>query len=154
MKYATILFAPLVAALIVLIVLIAVTGGVYAAPRPLSIAAIVADDASDSSDVQSASGIAEFRAIPARLRGRIDLSWKYTGRTVADAFVVERSTNGSSWRSVMACGLPYNAQRTAYACTDARLTSGTTYAYRACLVTSGASCSSGSATKPVSVKAP
>lgn len=151
MKYATILLAPLVAALIVMIT---VAGGAHAAPRPPSIAAVLADDTPEPADVQSASGIAEFRAIPARLRGRIDLSWKYAGRAVAGFFVVERATNGSSWRSVTACTLPYNTQKAAYACTDARLTSGTTYAYRACIVTVGASCSSGGATKPVTVKAP
>ena len=151
MKYATILLVPLVAALIVMI---AVTGGVNAAPQPLSLESVLADGTPEPADVQSASGIAEFRAIPSRLRGRIDLSWKYSGRTVAGAFVVERSTNGSLWRAVTACILQYNAQKPAYTCTDAHLTSGTTYAYRACIAIMGTACSSGGATKPVSVKAP
>jgi hypothetical protein len=150
-RYATILLGPLVAALIVML---AIAGSAHAAQPRVAVEATVKDDAPEPADVQAASGIVEFRAVPARLRGRIDVSWKYGGRAFAGAFVVERSTNGSAWRSVAACTTAYNAQKAAYACTDAYLTSGTTYAYRACVAAKGTSCASSGATKPVSVKAP
>lgn len=107
-----------------------------------------------SADAQISAQITDLRAIPARKRGRIELSWHYTGRPFAGAFVVERSTNGSSWRSVSACNIAFEEDVAAYGCTDASLRSGATYAYRACAVTRGTACTAAIATRAVSVKAP
>lgn len=105
--------------------------------------------------LQSASSVTNFRATASRVRGRIDLSWYYTGRSFTGYFVVERSTNGSTWRSVSACTLKYNGNaKTPYTCMDTGLASGTSYSYRACILTKGTACSSASATKAVTVKAP
>ena len=104
---------------------------------------------------QSSSSITYFRATASRMRGRIDLSWYYTGKAFSGYFVVERSSNGSAWRSVSACTLKYNGNaKTPYTCSDTGLASGTTYAYRACIVAKGTACSAASATKAVTVKAP
>ena len=108
----------------------------------------------ESADAQGSVQITDFRALPARKRGRIELSWQYTGRATGGAFVVERSTNGSSWRSVAACNIDLEAEISDYGCTDTGLRSGTTYAYRACAVTRGTACASATATRTVSVKAP
>ena len=151
MKYATFLLAPLVAALIIML---AMAGSANAAQPPMVFEATITEDAPEPAEVQAPGSIVDFRAVPARLRGRIDVSWKYTGRSFAGAFVVERSTNGGAWRSVAACVIAHNAQKSTYTCTDTYLTSGTTYAYRACITAKGASCSSSASTKPVNVKAP
>ncbi len=108
----------------------------------------------ESADAQSATLIEDFRAMPARKRGRIELNWQYNGRSFSGAFVVERSTNGSSWRSVAACNIGYDESMTDYSCTDSGLRSGTTYAYRACIVARGTACTAATATRTVSVKAP
>jgi hypothetical protein len=67
---------------------------------------------------------------------------------------VERSTNGSSWRSVAACNIGFDEGAADYGCTDSGLRSGTTYAYRACIVARGTACTAATATRTVSVKAP
>lgn len=108
----------------------------------------------ESADAQSSAQIEDFRAMPARKRGRIELRWHYGGRPFSGAFVVERSTNGSSWRSVSACNLDYDENSSDYGCTDSSLRSGTTYAYRACIVARGTACTAASATRTVAVKAP
>lgn len=105
-------------------------------------------------EAQSNGSISEFRATPARLRGRVELSWKYAGKPFAGSFVVERSTNGGAWRAVSACVQPFNEGSASYGCADSGLTSGTRYAYRACITARGATCTKGSATKSVAVKAP
>lgn len=88
----------------------------------------------------------------------MDIGWgvadsaEQAGGTV---FVVERSTNGSSWRPVKACYVPYDGDtQQEYGCTDSRLSSGATYAYRVCLTGKATSCSNALTTDPVSVKAP
>ena len=100
----------------------------------------------------TSNGIIEFRAAPARLRGRVDLSWGYQGDAFDGIFLVERSTNGGVWRFVKECIQPYDEEVTAYTCSDTDLTSGTAYTYRACLVDSGTVCASTNATEPVTVK--
>ena len=100
------------------------------------------------------SDIVDLRAVPARLRGRIDLSWVYRGGAFDGTFLVERSTNGSVWRFVKECIQPYDAEAKAYKCSDVDLTSGTAYSYRACVVEYGTACTSPDATEPVTVKAP
>lgn len=104
--------------------------------------------------VQASNTITNFRAMASRTRGRIDLSWNYTGRSFSGYFVVERSSYGSSWRSVSACALNYTAGKAAYSCADTGLTSGTSYTYRACIASKGLACSASSATRPVTVRAP
>jgi hypothetical protein len=105
------------------------------------------------------SPVTDLHATAGRLRGRVELGWSVSepgeeaslGGTV---FVVERSTNGSSWRPVKACYVPFDGEVQGYGCTDSRLASGTTYAYRVCLAGKPASCSNVLTTSPVSVKAP
>ena len=104
-------------------------------------------------EAQSNGSISEFRATPARLRGRIELSWKFTGKPFTGSFVVERSTNGGAWRAVSACVQPFDESTTSYGCADTGLTSGTRYAYRACISARGATCTKVSATKAIAVKA-
>lgn len=108
----------------------------------------------ETAEPQNAGQIEDFRATPARKRGRIDLNWQYSGRPFTGAFVVERSTNGSSWRSVAACNLPSDENSSEYGCTDTGLRSGAAYAYRACIVARGTACTAAIATRTVSVKAP
>ncbi len=104
-------------------------------------------------DSAQAGSITQFRAVPSRTRGRIDVSWKYTGKGFNGSFVVERSTNGGAWRTVGACTQSVTG-KSSYGCSDTGLTSGTAYAYRACVVARDASCSAGATTKAAAVKAP
>jgi hypothetical protein len=143
-RFATILLAPLVAACFIII-------GIVFAP---SIARAEDDPPTPPAQGEAISAITEFQVTPARLRGRVDLGWQHPGPAEGEIFIVERSTNGSSWRSVSACSTPRTIPENGYACTDKRLTSGTTYTYRACVVAKGASCSSATATEAHTVKAP
>lgn len=105
---------------------------------------------------QASSPVTDLHATAGRLRGRVEIGWSVA--TAPDqagtVFVVERSTNGSSWRAVKACYVPYDRSASGFACTDARLASGATYAYRVCLTGKATSCSNALTTDPVSVKAP
>jgi hypothetical protein len=105
-------------------------------------------------EAQATSGISEFRATPARLRGRVELSWKYAGKPFSGAFVVERSTNGGAWRAVSACVQPFSEGGESYGCADTGLASGTRYTYRACIASRGTTCTKSNATKAVALKAP
>ncbi len=161
-KLATVFLASLVALLLVLPVPVAAapltplrqtdqTGETPATPTP---------------EVAEASSIIDLHATAGRLRGRIELGWSVLSPADSpdaavpasmpggSVFVVERSTNGSSWRPVKACYLPFDGEAEAYACTDARLASGTTYAYRVCLAGKPTTCSNAVTTSPISVKAP
>lgn len=111
-------------------------------------------EAEPAAEGEDASGITELHATAARLRGRVELSWSVNDQASEGMFVVERSTNGSSWRPVKACSQRFDAAQTDYGCTDTRLTSGTTYAYRVCITEKGATCSNASPSQPVTVKAP
>lgn len=93
----------------------------------------------------------EFKARPST-RGRVNLSWRYTGNAFKGSFVVQRSSDGRTWSAVSAC--TRSASSTSYSCTDTGLTSARTYYYRACAVTSGTNCGTASVTPPLSVKAP
>lgn len=144
MKLATKPLAPVVAAGLIVWATIFTPAGAYAA-----------DDAVPApTPAGELNTIVEFQVTPARLRGRVELSWQHPGLAEGEIFLVERSTNGSSWRSVSACKTPRTTSDTGYACTDKRLTSGTTYTYRACVVIKGASCSSDNVTEGHAVKAP
>lgn len=145
MKLATALLAPLVAIILF-----------WPAPAAAALMtqAAPADDPQPLVALEAVPGITEVHATPSRLRGRVDVEWTYTGAPFAGQFVVERSTNGSFWRSIRTCAAPFDADKERYSCADTRLTSGTTYAYRVCISVKGASCTSAGATKPVTVKAP
>jgi hypothetical protein len=123
-------------------------------------------------EAEAASPIVDLHATAGRLRGRIELGWRYAAPNSSPAdtapadtatedpssagsvFVVERSTNGSTWRPVRACYLPLDAEVDSYTCMDSRLASGTTYAYRVCLAAKPTTCSNALVAGPVSVKAP
>jgi hypothetical protein len=94
----------------------------------------------------------EFKALPSTTRGRVNLSWRYTGNAFKGSFVVQRSSDGRTWSAVSAC--TRSASSTSYSCTDTGLTSARTYYYRACAVTSGTTCGTASVTPPLSVNAP
>lgn len=111
-------------------------------------------DAASEVEGEDTSGIVDLRATAARLRGRVELDWRIEEAGSEGLFVVERSTNGSSWRPVKACTQPLDENETDFGCTDSRLTSGTTYAYRVCITTKGTTCSNASPSHPVTVKAP
>lgn len=148
------IYTLLLALLLGLVMVVSVDRAGAEANAPASEMVQRAPDVS-SIDVQSSSSITYFKATSSRVRGRIDLSWSYTGKSFTGYFVVERSSNGSAWRSVSACTLRYSTTaKGSYSCSDTGLASGTTYSYRACIVAKGTACSSGSATKAVSVKAP
>jgi hypothetical protein len=70
--------------------------------------------------------------------GRTNLIWRYTGRTFAGNFLVERSTNGRTWAAVTTCRRPVTAA-TRYSCTDTSA-NGTAAFYRACAISSGTAC--------------
>ena len=101
------------------------------------------------------SSIVDLHATAARLRGRVELGWRVADGAGEGVFVVERSTNGGSWRPVKACSMRFDPdQAEDYGCTDSRLTSGTTYAYRVCIADKGTTCSNATPSEPVTVKAP
>jgi hypothetical protein len=112
------------------------------------------EQAAEGEDGENSSGIADLHATAARLRGRVELSWSVNEQAGEGVFVVERSTNGSSWRPVKACSQPFDGSQTEFDCTDTRLTSGTTYAYRVCITGKGTTCANASPSEPVTVKAP
>ncbi len=112
------------------------------------------EEAGGEIEGEDTSGIVDLHATAARLRGRVELGWSVAEAGSEGLFVVERSTNGSSWRPVKACTQPLAEDETDYGCTDTRLTSGTTYAYRVCITTKGTTCSNASPSHPVTVKAP
>jgi hypothetical protein len=159
-KLATFLLAPLVAVLLFML------------PVPAAAAPLPAVEQSDPADeapatptpaVEQAGAIVDLHATAGRLRGRVELGWSIAppAEETAEAvdlagsvFVVERSTNGSSWRPVKACYLPWEGETATYACTDMRLASGTTYAYRVCLAARPTTCSNALTTEAVAVKAP
>ena len=102
-------------------------------------------------DAPSNSLPCEFKATPSRTRGQVDLSWSYAG-SGSGSFLVERSTNGSSWRVLSAC--TQSVSQSTFKCSDTGLSSGATVLYRACVVSSGSVCGTTSRTPSLSVKAP
>jgi hypothetical protein len=116
-------------------------------------------DATPTEEAEQLNPVHDLYATAGRLRGRVELGWSYDlddeqAAETEGVFVVERSTNGSSWRPVKACYAPFEAENDRYSCTDSRLASGTTYSYRVCLAAKASTCSNAPATEPVSVKAP
>ena len=86
----------------------------------------------------------ELKVAVSRTKGQIDLGWVYTGSAFRGSFLIERSADGRKWSVVGACtrSAPASSGPTPnkYSCSDTRLTSGRTYYYRACAVTSGTVC--------------
>jgi hypothetical protein len=111
-------------------------------------------EATPTAEGEDGSGIASLHATAARLRGRVELGWSVNEGGSEGTFVVERSTNGSSWRPVKACSQPFDGGPADFGCTDTRLNSGTTYAYRVCITDKGTTCANASPSEPVTVKAP
>jgi hypothetical protein len=110
-------------------------------------------------EAEVSSPVTDLHATAGRLRGRVEVGWSVSSSVQGagqegTVFVVERSTNGSSWRPVKACYVPFDGEVQGYGCTDSRLASGATYAYRVCLAGKATSCSNALTTDPVSVKAP
>ena len=96
----------------------------------------------------------DFKATAARTKGRVDLSWRYTGKKFTGAFLVERSTDGKAWSVVPICTMS-NPIGKSYDCTNMELTSGRVYQYRACGVAgSSMRCGTTNRTAVLSVKAP
>lgn len=111
----------------------------------------------------SETGIVDFRATTSRVRGQIQLSWRYLGdipNTDLDddsadgGFVVERSTNGGAWRLVADCTLPFDDETELYRCRDTGLYSGSSYAYRICIAQEVASCAGAVVVETEPIKAP
>jgi len=101
----------------------------------------------------------ELKVAVSRTKGQVDLGWVYAGRPFRGSFLIERSTDGRKWRVVTACTkfAPTSSVTTPkkYSCSDTRLTSGRTYYYRACAITSGTSCDTQkNITPPRAVKVP
>jgi hypothetical protein len=113
---------------------------------------------------EAPNAVTDLHATAGRLRGRVELGWRFVipardgdeQSALGDdsVFVVERSTNGGSWRPVKVCYQPLDPEADTYSCTDSRLTSGATYAYRVCLASRPTTCSNALPTDPVAVKAP
>jgi hypothetical protein len=105
---------------------------------------------------EASTPVSDLHATAGRLRGRVEIGWSVASAPdqAGTVFVVERSTNGSSWRPVKACYVQYDRDASGFGCTDSRLASGATYAYRVCLTGKATSCSNALTTEPVSVKAP
>jgi len=83
----------------------------------------------------------ELKAAVSKTSGKVYLSWRYIGKSFKGFFLVERSTNGKDWNKVVSgCkkASPTTASTTTpidFSCSDTGLTSGSTYYYRACVVT-------------------
>jgi len=107
-----------------------------------------------AADADALAGITTLSALASRLRGQIDLRWRYAGEPFDGSFVIERSANGGVWRYVADCTQPYAPDAYTYHCRDTELTSGSTYAYRGCIVGYGASCADAAVVESDPVKAP
>ncbi len=102
----------------------------------------------------TASTPCDFKATAARTKGRVDLSWRYTGQKFTGSFLVERSTDGKAWIMMAEC-TERNPTAKSYTCANTGLTSGRTYQYRACGVAGSLKrCGTTNRTAALSVKAP
>lgn len=131
-----------------------VTATIRTSPTPRTTSTPRSTPTSTPAAADAPEGIVDFSASASRLRGQIDLRWGYIGAPFDGAFIVERSANGGVWRYVADCTQPYVADATTYRCPDTGLTSGASYAYRACIVDYGSSCASAVAVESNEVKAP
>jgi hypothetical protein len=120
------------------------------APRATPTDSVAAADA----PADATADMTGFSALASRLRGQIDLRWRYAGEPFDGSFVIERSANGGVWRYVADCTQPYAPDAYTYRCRDTELTSGSTYAYRGCIVGYGASCADAAVVESDPVKAP
>ncbi len=118
-----------------------------ATPTPTLVPLTVDED-------DEALNIVDFMAAPLRLRGQIQLSWRYEGEPFEGSFWVERSVNGGVWRAVLACASPYEPEAERHRCLDTGLVSGSTYVYRICVVEDETSCVDQAVVESAAVKAP
>ncbi len=102
----------------------------------------------------SATAPCDLRATASRTKGKVDLSWRYTGRFFRGFFLVERSTDRKLWSVVSACKKSPTTSTTSYSCSNTGLTSGKTYYYRTCAITSGSKCGIINLTPVASVRVP
>jgi hypothetical protein len=102
----------------------------------------------------TSGGIVDFRASTSRVRGQVQLSWRYAGDPFDGDFVVERSANGGAWRHVADCSQPYDPDAGIYRCRDEGLTSGSAYEYRVCVGEAVYSCSGAPFAETDAIKAP
>jgi hypothetical protein len=102
----------------------------------------------------TSGGIVDFRASTSRVRGQVQLSWRYVGDPFDGDFVVERSANGGAWRYVADCSQPYDPDAGIYRCRDEGLTSGSAYEYRVCVGEAVYSCSGAPFAETDAIKAP
>jgi hypothetical protein len=95
------------------------------------------------------SGITTLTATAGDARGEIDLRWIYGGKAFRGTFLVERSTNRTTWAPVTGCSLSYSMRTTSYTCTDSKLISRRAYYYRACIPATGSkTCTTANAAVP------
>jgi hypothetical protein len=140
-------------------VITATTSAVRATPTPTARVRITSTPTSTTAAVPAAAdsetGIVDFRATTSRVRGQIQLSWRYLGDNVdGGGFVVERSTNGGAWRFVADCALPFDGDIDLYRCRDTGLYSGSSYAYRICIAQEVPACAGAVVVETEPVKAP
>lgn len=156
MKPATIVFALVVAALLLVPTPVRAVSlpDMDRLAQPSALEQEAAETATPTEEAEDDSGIADLSATAGRLRGRVELTWSIAEGERTGNLVVERSTNGGSWRAVKACTMRFDPEQSDYDCTDTRLSSGATYSYRVCLTPKGSTCSNATPSRPVTVKAP
>jgi len=85
----------------------------------------------------------QLKIATTKTKGKLDITWVYTGKPFRGSFLVERTTNGKTWSVIRGCtskAPTSTANSTGYSCSDTGLGSGSTYYYRACSITSGNKC--------------
>ena len=137
----------------------ATTSAVRATPTPTARARITSTPTPTTAAVpvaaDSETGIVDFRATTSRVRGQIQLAWRYLGDDLdGGQFVVERSANGGAWRFVADCALPFDSSTEVYRCRDTGLYSGSSYAYRICVAPEVLSCAGAPVVESDPIKAP
>jgi hypothetical protein len=85
-----------------------------------------------------------FTATPATGR-KVNLAWKYNGRSFTGSFIVERSSDLRSWQAISDCTKPSGQTRSS--CSD-KVNQAGTYWYRVCTIGRGSRCGSSNVTPP------
>ena len=98
----------------------------------------------------------ELKAVKGSTTGRVDLSWKYTGKTIPVSFLVERSNDDKFKSPKVICTSKPSASKTSYICSDSGVKSRTVYYYRVCSVSSSkaSACSTTNVLPFVSIQVP
>lgn len=95
----------------------------------------------------------EFVALVGRVKGTASLRWRYTGKTLVRRFVAEQSENGNTWRAVAGCAPTQNSSGS-YSCAVSQLTSGRTYHFRVCSITTATAGATSRCDAALVIKAP